>query len=224
MDKKNEAADAAQAAKGSGENGGGTSITTTGTGEREEQRRACCTSEAVPAPPGKAITSTEALNAGEGVGLGLHQGLLQQEAIADGPGSAAMAAPISGEGLDPPAELMGGTADGAISATGTAMEQQMDRPTSTALEESGGDALLGPDEITATSGDDDDRAMGQRRRRQEAKGRQCSGLGHCSRGQAHGLQSKRTGQVARGFLMIRGAAGDGLVAFGAALILPVQTH
>jgi hypothetical protein len=32
--------------------------------------------------------------------------------------------------------------------------------------------------------------MGQRRRRQEAKGRQCSGLGHCSRGQAHGLQSK----------------------------------
>jgi hypothetical protein len=45
--------------------GGGTSITTTGTGEREEQRRACCTSEAGPAPPGKAITSTEALNAGE---------------------------------------------------------------------------------------------------------------------------------------------------------------
>ena len=37
----------------------------TGTGEREEQRRACCTSEAVPAPPGKAITSTEALKAGE---------------------------------------------------------------------------------------------------------------------------------------------------------------
>jgi hypothetical protein len=29
--------------------------------------------------------------------------------------------------------------------------------------------------------------MGQRRRRHEAKGRQCSGLGHCSRGQAHGL-------------------------------------
>ena len=64
-DKANGAADAAQAARGSGENGGGTSITTTGTGEREEQRRACCTSEAVPGPPGKAITSTEALNAGE---------------------------------------------------------------------------------------------------------------------------------------------------------------
>jgi len=59
------AAKAAQAARGSGENGDGTSITSTGTGEREEQRRACCTSEAVPGPPGKAITSTEAVNAWE---------------------------------------------------------------------------------------------------------------------------------------------------------------
>ena len=134
-----------------------------------------------------------------GVGLGLHQGLLQQEAIADRTGSAAMAAPISGEGLDPPAKLLGGTADGAICATGPAMQQQVNRPASRALEQGRGDALLRPDEITATSGDDDDRAMGQRRRRQEAKGRQCSGLGHCSRGQAHGLQSKRTGQVVRGF-------------------------
>jgi hypothetical protein len=33
--------------------------------QREEQRRACWTSEAVPGPPGKAITSTEALNEGE---------------------------------------------------------------------------------------------------------------------------------------------------------------
>jgi hypothetical protein len=66
--------------------------------------------------------------------------------------------------------------------------------------------------------------MGQRRRREEAKGRQCSGLGHCSRGQAHGLQSKRTGQVVRGLLIHSGAAGDGLVAFGSALIQPVQMH
>ena len=54
-----------QAVRGSGENGAETSITATGTGEREEQRRACCTSEAVPAPPGKAITSTEAEKDGE---------------------------------------------------------------------------------------------------------------------------------------------------------------
>jgi hypothetical protein len=133
------------------------------------------------------------------VGLGFHQGLLQQKAIADGAGTAAIAAPISGEGLNPPAELMGSTADGAISATGTAMEQQMDRPATAALEQGGGDALLGPDEITTTSGDDDDRAMGQHRRRQESGKRQCSGLGHCSRGQAHGLCSKRTGQVVSGF-------------------------
>jgi hypothetical protein len=152
------------------------------------------------------------------------EGLIQQKAIADGASSAAMAVPISGEGLDPPAELLGGTADGAISTTGTAMQKQMDRPATAALEESRGDALLGPDQITATSGNNDDRAMGQRRRRQEAKGRQCSVLGHCSRGQAHGLQSKRTGQVLRGLMIHSGAAGDGLVAFGPALILQVQMH
>ena len=102
------------------------------------------------------------------MGLGLDQGLLQQEAIADRTGSAAMAAPISGEGLNAPAELMGSTADGLIGPTGTAMEQQMDRPAGTALEESGGDALLRPDEITTTGRDDDDRAVGQHRRRQKA--------------------------------------------------------
>jgi hypothetical protein len=155
-----------QAARGSGEKGGGTSITTTGTGEREEQRRACCTSEAVPGPPGKAITSTEATNAGGGVGLGLHQGLLKEAAIADGSGAAAITAPLGGEGLDPPAELMRSTADGLISATGTAMEEQMNGPAASALQESGGDPLLGPGEITATGGDDDDGAMNQHRRRQ----------------------------------------------------------
>jgi hypothetical protein len=62
--------------------------------------------------------------------------------------------------------------------------------------------------------------MDQLRRRQQASQRQCSGLGHCSRGQAHGLQSKRTEQVVWDFV----AAGDGLVAFGATLILAVQTH
>jgi hypothetical protein len=37
--------------------------------------------------------------------------------------------------------------------------------------------------------------MNNNRRRQQASQRQCSGVDHCSRGQAHGLQSKRTGQV-----------------------------
>ena len=132
-----------------------------------------------------------------GVGLGLDQGLLEQAPIADGPSTAAITAPISGERLDAPAELVGSAADGAIGATGTAMEQQMDRPATAALKQSRVDARLRPDEITTTASDDDDRAMGQRRRRQEARKRQCSGLGHCSRGQAHGLQSKQTGQVVR---------------------------
>jgi hypothetical protein len=45
--------------------GGWTSATEIGTGEREAIRRACCTSETVPAPPGKATTSTEAIEHGE---------------------------------------------------------------------------------------------------------------------------------------------------------------
>ena len=42
-----------------------TSATEIGTDEREAMRRACCTSEAVPRPPGKATTSTEAIETGE---------------------------------------------------------------------------------------------------------------------------------------------------------------
>ena len=61
-------------------------------------------------------------------------------------------------------------ADGLISATGTAMEQQMDGPAAAALQEGGGDALLGPGKIAATGGNDDDGTMGQHRRRQKAGG------------------------------------------------------
>jgi hypothetical protein len=46
------------------------------------------------------------------------------------------------------------------------MEQQMNGPATTALEQGGGDALLGPGEITATGSNDDDGAMNQNRRRQ----------------------------------------------------------
>jgi hypothetical protein len=45
------------------------------------------------------------------------------------------------------------------------------------------------------------RSMRQHRLRQEAGEGQCSSLGHCSRGQAHGLQSKRTGQVVHALLI-----------------------
>ena len=101
------------------------------------------------------------------MGLGFCQGLLEEAAIADRPGAAAIATPLGGKGLNRPAEVMGRPADGLISATGTAMEQQMDGPpAATALQEGGGDALLGPGEITATGGDDDDGAMNNNRRRQ----------------------------------------------------------
>ena len=42
-----------------------TSTTAIGTGERAAKRRACCTSEAVPGPPGNATTTTEATELGE---------------------------------------------------------------------------------------------------------------------------------------------------------------
>ena len=100
------------------------------------------------------------------MGLGFRQGLLEEAAIADRPGAAAIAAPLGRKGLDPPTQLMGSAADGLIRATGTAVEQQMDGPAATALQEGGGDALLGPGEITATGGNDDDGAMNQNRRLQ----------------------------------------------------------
>ncbi len=58
------------------------------------------------------------------MGLGLDQGLLQQEAIADRTSSPAMAAPIRSECLDPPAELVSSAADGAISAPGPRAESK----------------------------------------------------------------------------------------------------
>jgi hypothetical protein len=42
----------------------------------------------------------------------------------------------------------------------------MDGPATTALEQGGGDALLGPGEIAATTSNDHDSAIGQHRRRQ----------------------------------------------------------
>jgi hypothetical protein len=102
------------------------------------------------------------------VGLSFRQGLLEEAAISDRPGAAAIATPLGGKGLDPPTQLMGSTADGLIGATGTAMEQQMNGPAAAALQEGGGDALLGPGEITATGGNDDDGAMNNKRRRQQA--------------------------------------------------------
>ena len=154
------------------------------------------------------------------MGLGLEEGLLKQLPIADGPGAAAKTTPLSGEGLDAPAELMGSPTDGLISPTGTAMQEQMNGTAATALEQGGGDALNGPGQITTTPGDDHQGAMDMNRRRQQAREGQCSGRGHCSRRQAHGYRANERGKLSEDFV----AAGDGLVAFGATFILPVQAH
>jgi hypothetical protein len=69
------------------------------------------------------------------VGLGLEEGLLKQLPIADGAGTATKAAPLSREGLNAPAQLMGSPTDDLISATGTAMQEEMNCPATTALEQ-----------------------------------------------------------------------------------------
>jgi hypothetical protein len=154
------------------------------------------------------------------VGLGLDEGLLKQLPIADGPGAATKAAPLSGEGLNAPAELMASAANGLIGTASTAMQEEMDGPAATELEQGGGDALNGPGQITPAPGDDHHRTMGKNRRRQQARKGQCSGRGHCSRRQAHGYRANERGKLSEDFF----AAGDGLVAFGATFILPVQAH
>ncbi len=152
--------------------------------------------------------------------MGLDQGLLKQLPIADGTGTAAKATPLSGEGLNAPAELMGSPPDGLIGTASTAMQEQMNSPATAALEQGGGNALNGPGQITTAPGDDDHRAMDKKRRRQQAREGQCSGRGHCSRRQAHGYRANERGKLSEDFV----AAGDGLVAFGATFILPVQAH
>jgi hypothetical protein len=66
------------------------------------------------------------------VGYGSGDGLLEQLAIADRPGVAAMAPPLGRHHKRAPAQLMGGTGNGGIGAAGTAVEQQMDKPAAAA--------------------------------------------------------------------------------------------
>jgi hypothetical protein len=133
------------------------------------------------------------------VGLGLDEGLLKQLPIADRTGAATKATPLSGEGLDAPAELTSSAADGLISTTGTAMQQEMNSPATAALEQGGGDALNGPGQITTTPGDDHHRAMDKNRRRQQAREGQCSGWGHSSRRQAHGYRANEPGKLSEDY-------------------------
>ncbi len=127
--------------------------------------------------------------------LGLDEGLLKQLPIADGTGTATKAMPLSHEGLDPPAELIGSAADGLIGTASTAMQKQMNSTPAAALEQGGGDALNEPSQITAAPSDDGQRAMDLNRTRQQAREGQCSGWGHCSRRQAHGYRANERSKL-----------------------------
>jgi hypothetical protein len=133
------------------------------------------------------------------VGLGINQGLLKQLPIADRTGAAAKATPLSGEGLNAPAKLMGSVTDGLIGTTGTAMQEEMDGPATAALEQGRSDALNGPGQITTAPGDDDHGAVDKNRRRQQAREGQCSGRGHCSRRQAHGYRANERGKLSEDY-------------------------
>jgi hypothetical protein len=80
--------------------------------------------------------------------------LLEQLAVADRPGGAAVLLPLGRHHQGAPAQLMGSAGNGGISAAGPAMQKQMHQPAAAAGEQLSGDALMGPGEITAaTSGD-----------------------------------------------------------------------
>jgi hypothetical protein len=85
-------------------------------------------------------------------------GLLEKLAVADRPGGAAMALPLSWHHQGGPTQLVGSAADGGISTASAAMEQQMDQPATATGQQLSGDALMGPEQIAAASGGDHKRA------------------------------------------------------------------
>ena len=79
-------------------------------------------------------------------------GAAEHLAIAHRAGGDAVAGPLGGDGLDGPAEAMGGGGDGLIGTAGTAMEQQLHQAATDGLPQGQGHAGGGPIEITATTG------------------------------------------------------------------------
>ncbi len=81
-------------------------------------------------------------------------GLLEQLAIADRPGGAAMAPPLGRHHQRAPTQLLGCLGNGGIGAAGTAVENQMDKPAATASQQLSSNPLMGPGQITAATGGD----------------------------------------------------------------------
>ena len=85
---------------------------------------------------------------------GLFQGAAEQQAIAQGPGGTAVAAPFGSDRLHRPGQGAGGLLDQAIGTAGAAMEEMQHGPASTGLKQGGGDLITRPIESTAITGDD----------------------------------------------------------------------
>ena len=110
---------------------------------------------------GLANQGCSACGAGEGDhqhrGLGwggLFQSPAQQQAIAQWPGGAAVAAPFGSDHLYRPGEGAGGVIDQAIGTAGAAMEEERNGPAGTGLKQGSGDPIGRPIEGTATTGHD----------------------------------------------------------------------
>jgi hypothetical protein len=85
------------------------------------------------------------------VGNSSGNGLLEKLAIADRPGGTAVALPLGRHHQRGPAQLLGSAANGGISASGTAVQQQVNKAAAAAGEQLSGNPLLGPGQITAAT-------------------------------------------------------------------------
>jgi hypothetical protein len=88
------------------------------------------------------------------VGLGAGNSELEQLAIADRPGGAAVPLPLGGPDKRGPAQLTTGAGNGGIGPAGPAVEQQVHQPPATSGEELSSNALMGPGQIPAATGCD----------------------------------------------------------------------
>ena len=77
-----------------------------------------------------------------------------KQAIAQGPGGAAIAAPFGRDHLHRPGQGAGSLLNQAIGTPGTAMEEERNGSAGSGLQQGGGDLIARPIEGTATAGDD----------------------------------------------------------------------
>ena len=90
-----------------------------------------------------------------GLGIGcLLQGPAQQQAIAQGPGGPAIAAPFGRDHLHRPTQGAGSLLNQAIGSPGAAMEKELNGPAGAGLKQGSGDSIGRPIKISTATGDD----------------------------------------------------------------------